>query len=262
MNTDENNLEDFLTLGQHLYILRTSNNVELLLEEIPSFLQKLKDCCLKRSISAAQSIREIDQLRHKGGRILRLDAERLRACVDTLLVVIYEEARERKLIEIKAGYVLEELRQLPTQIQLTQAQDRLFDETIFCIERGAWRAAIVMGWNFAYDYIRQWVFDNRLADFNNSLTTKYKIKAGDSRYKAIVNYEDFFNGNPDERTVINTCFLANIIGGKVRDELWQHLRRRNSVAHANSRFPIQEQACSFIRDLIELISESPFSNKT
>jgi hypothetical protein len=66
-----------------------------------------------------------------------------------------------------------------------------------------------MGWNFAYDVIRQWVFDNHVAEFNQALAT-YQHK-GKARYSPIQVYEDIFKGDPGEHTVIDTFVLPPLV---------------------------------------------------
>ena len=116
-----------------------------------------------------------------------------------------------------------------------------------------------MGWNLAYDYIRQWVFNNHLAAFNASLTTEYTRRSGNPVYSAISEYSDFFSGTPSERTVIDTCELANIFGEKIRDNLRFLLRRRNDYAHPTFRTPTREQTNAYVKDLLDIICDSPFT---
>ncbi|MBX3439338.1 MAG: hypothetical protein KF861_17755 [Planctomycetaceae bacterium] len=62
---------------------------------------------------------------------------------------------------------------------LPEGHERRFaDEALLCLGVGAHRAAIVMGWNLAYDHLRRWLFSdqNRIQRFNSVLKTKYKDK--------------------------------------------------------------------------------------
>jgi hypothetical protein len=78
-----------------------------------------------------------------------------------------------------------------------------------------YRSAVVMGWNFAYDRIREWIFKDsvKLGAFNAELA---KIqKKGKPAFDPIVTYDDFFDGRLGEAQVIDTCEDAGIIKGKV-----------------------------------------------
>jgi hypothetical protein len=65
------------------------------------------------------------------------------------------------------------------------------------LEAGANRAAVVTGWNLAYDVIRQWVFDNHLPAFNAALAKHVDQKSGNSVYKPITDYGLFFGESPE-----------------------------------------------------------------
>jgi hypothetical protein len=155
---------------------------------------------------------------------------------------LFAKARKLEVIAVKSGAVIQQLRNLPASRVLNDMQQELLKQTILCLEAGANRAAVVMGWNLAYDVIRQWVFDNHLSPFNVALAKHVDQKSGNPVYKRITHYDDFFSGKPREHTVIDTCFDAQIgIGGKLRDNLQQYLRRRNDYAHRSLTTPTSEQ---------------------
>lgn len=252
-------LPHFITLGQRLYLLSNSNDPSLLLSEIPKFIQSLEECGLRRARTVAEPLKAISSIPYDHlGRVAPVAAGQIRAYAETVRHALYEEAGERTLITIDTGGVLGMLRDLPSTMQLTGAQQRLCDETVSCIERAAFRAAIVMGWNLAYDYIRQWVFDSHLAEFNGSLTAEYVRRDGRPVYEEIVAYEDFFGGSPSERVMIDTCFSATLFGERVRDNLRFFLRRRNDYAHPTFRSPTPEQTNAYVKDLLDIIAEPPF----
>jgi hypothetical protein len=57
--------------------------------------------------------------------------------------------------------------------KLADPEQMIFlDEAITCLRAGAYRAAVVMGWNLAYDHVRRWVFKNHLPAFNAELTSR------------------------------------------------------------------------------------------
>src|SRR5213078_2611667 len=57
------------------------------------------------------------------------------------------------------------LRELPAKVPHI-AERTFLDEAIRCFEVGAYRSAIVMTWNLAFDHLLHWVFKSHLATFN------------------------------------------------------------------------------------------------
>lgn len=255
----DSHLPHFVLLGERLYLLRNHNNPELIAAELPKLLESLEQCGMRRARTVAKPLEGASIPTDHLGRISKVAAGELRAYVESARSAVYEEAGERILVAIDPGGVLAPLRSLETTVDLTEAQLGIRDETVSCIERAAFRAAIVMGWNLAYDFIRQWVFDNHLQAFNASLTTDYLKKNGKPAYDAIVEYTDFFSGSPSERIVIDTCFSAAIIGERTRDNLRYHLRRRNDYAHPTFREPSREQANAYVKDLLDIVLDRPFT---
>ena len=69
--------------------------------------------------------------------------------------------------------VSQSLKELAQQIN-DPAQKVFFEETIACLAAKAYRAAIVMSWNLAYDHLLGWLIkdQNRLKEFNAKLTKR------------------------------------------------------------------------------------------
>ncbi len=230
-------LSNFMILGRQWMYLMQEKDLHELVRVRKEFWDNLGYCGLSRSQRAAEPI-----LTAKQPRILR---ERLQ----TIDSVIIDEVRERQVVVVNTAGT-DVLRSLPKSIRpLTPEQERLRVEAIKCLERDATRAAIVMGWNFVYAYIRQWVFDNKLNDLNGTLPSGEGVK----------DYDDFFSGKPSERTFIDACFRAKIIGGNLRDDLRYYLRKRNEYAHANPNEPSHEQVAGYVKNLIDIISDKPFT---
>jgi hypothetical protein len=140
------------------------------------------------------------------------------------------------------------------------AQTALQQEAIRCLECKAFRAAIVTGWNMAYDYIRQWAFDLHLAAFNNRLTAHYVQRNGTPQYDPIADYRDFFDSQaPGERIVLDVLQLERLIGGRLHGDLCKYLRDRNEVAHATGKSPTATQANAYIEHLIDILVGKPFN---
>lgn len=171
--------------------------------------------------------------------------------------VLAQEASPRKMITLKTGDVSDKLRNLGRVLtNLTQAQQHLLEETILCIECDAFRAAAVMAWNLAYDRIRQWVFDNRLPDFNKGMAGENPTKA------AIADFADFFKKDaPGESLFFRSCHHQDsgpIIGGELYDTLVQHLRFRNKYAHSTEFGATAEKTRGYIDHLLDIITTAPF----
>lgn len=174
--------------------------------------------------------------------------------------IIRKESDKRHVIVLNDGGVTPKLRELPRVLALTDPQKQLVAEAVCCFEAGAYRSAIVNGWNLAYDFIRQWVFDRHLGDFNATLTANYLRRAtGDPIYERIDEYTDFLKTKaPSEAVVLEVCKDANKIPGKVHDTLVYHLRGRNEYAHPSDSEPSPNQANAYVEELVKLITRAPF----
>jgi hypothetical protein len=253
-------LADFVTLGQQLYILMNPLNVDVVLGEIPKFRESLRKCGLHRTSIAADTLGQIAALQYFRVTGIVSDGARhqLQAMLDPITRTLYNELAEQNAISVNVGIVSQQLRQLPSKLILTATQSDLLNETVTCIECGAYRAGVVMGWNLAYDYIRQWVYDKHLTPFNDVLTTVY-MRNGSQMYEPIVDYGDFLTGKLGERVFIDTCHRANFIGENLRDNLRYYLRRRNDYAHPTFTAPSADQTNGYVKDLIDTISATPFN---
>lgn len=172
---------------------------------------------------------------------------------------LLHETDDKIVVVLKTGEVTDRLWQLPNKTALTLIQQHLLEETIRCIEVEAYRSALVMGWSLAYDYVRQWVFDNKLADFNTYLGMMYPKKS------LVSAYDDFF---ASDRPVSEYEFLdvlrgpqsqPNIVRDKIIDDLVHHLRERNNYAHPQFTAPSANKANAYIEQLLDVICASPFS---
>jgi hypothetical protein len=88
--------------------------------------------------------------------------------------------------------------------QLTDpAQCVFLEETLNCLTVGANRAAIVMGWNLAFDHLTQWIFRHQLSAYNKELTSQFKDRKKGIYCDPVVDYRDF--SATTERTVLDVC---------------------------------------------------------
>jgi hypothetical protein len=213
------------------------------------------DCGFSTALNA---LNEFDRFR----LVLRFDSieeaesKALAAVANTIGNVLYKEAQERMTIRLDRNEVSRRLRELPRLVQLTDEQMELVNETIRCIECGAYRAAAVMGWNLAYDCIRRSVFANELSALNAGLAKECPRK------KPIAQYEDFFDKDaPLERHIIDAMSRPEsgpIIGGELHDTLVQYLRLRNKYAHASEKPASAQKTNAYIEHLIDIITARPF----
>jgi hypothetical protein len=252
----------FVGLGQNLWFLLNPQtaNVQAYFTGIRDFMEQLAQCNLPRTAHAASTLAGTKTIYHdpRTQLITQSGVTYFQAMMAPIRDCLFAEASALELLAVKNGTVSQQLRTLPAGRALNDTQHRLLEETILCLEAGANRAAVVMGWNLAYDVIRQWVFDNHLQDFNAALAKHVDRKNGDPIYSPIANYEDFFTGKLGEYAVIDTCFAAQKISGKLRDNLQQHLRRRNDYAHRSFTAPTPEQAAAFIQEMIDIMTCPPF----
>ena len=143
-----------------------------------------------------------------------------------------------------AVYVDRLLAGLPDRIPNVDQQGYL-EEALVCFRNAAFRAAIVMTWNLAYDHICELVLAKHLPDFNVQLPKSYP-KAD---ILAITKREDF--ELLKESQVLQVCAAANIISGNVHKIAKEKLVRRNIAAHPSGIVTTAATAEEFVRDLVE-----------
>lgn len=137
------------------------------------------------------------------------------------------------------------LTELPGKI--ADEGERLFlNEALTCYRHGAFRAAIVMIWNLAYDHLARWVLSDpqRLADFNAGIPRRNKNKAS----VAITSRADFEELKEDE--VIDVCGYLPGFSDNVKRMLKEKLGRRNTYAHPSTLTINRPQVDDMITDLV------------
>ncbi len=131
--------------------------------------------------------------------------------------------------------------------KITDEQQKVFlEETLNCLQINANRAAIVMGWNLAFDHLRNWVFRKHLSQFNAELTKRYEKK--NKTYDTVQNYEDF---PQSEWLCLDVCEKAGLICGYEKDILFESLKERNRFAHPNKMIAGSATAAGYIENLLE-----------
>ncbi|MGA2066219.1 MAG: hypothetical protein ABSG86_14685 [Thermoguttaceae bacterium] len=125
-------------------------------------------------------------------------------------------------------------------------QKALLTETLDCLRIGANRAAIVMGWNLAFDHLRQWVCRRHLAEFNAKLTGRCEKK--NRNYDPVVDADGFPR---PEWLCLDVCREAGLLEGHELDILLDALKKRNRYAHPGSVVATAAIAAGHIEDLLE-----------
>jgi hypothetical protein len=126
--------------------------------------------------------------------------------------------------------------------------ERMFlDEAIRCYRVAAFRAAIVMAWNLAYDHLRRWVLSDteRLNAFNAGSVKRFQ-KAPKIVVKRADDFEAF-----KESEFIDALSSGKVITKNLEDMLREKLRRRNMAAHPSLIAIQQPQADDVISDLVK-----------
>lgn len=138
------------------------------------------------------------------------------------------------------------LQALPGKV--SDEAERLFlSEALTCFRNRAFRAAIVMTWNLAYDHLLNWVLGNHLAAFNAAIPVRYSKRVGVTMAKKD-DFEEF-----KEHEVIEVCGTAAIINSNTKKILNEKLNRRNMAAHPSLVEITQYQAEDAITDLVNNI---------
>jgi hypothetical protein len=136
------------------------------------------------------------------------------------------------------------LSELPSRISVL-AEQAYLNEALCCFRHRAFRAAIVMAWNLAYDHLCNFVLSAHLADFNRQLPRTFP-KADIS----VVNKREDF-AELKESQVLQVCRSASIVSNSLHKVLKEKLDRRNIAAHPSGIETTQLTAEEFIRDLID-----------
>jgi hypothetical protein len=135
------------------------------------------------------------------------------------------------------------LKELPDKIP-DLAERQYLEEALTCFKHKAFRAAVVMTWNLAYDHLCQIVLKSHLTTFNAQLAKSFPKES------IIVAKRDDLT-ELKESQVLQVCKSANIISGSVHKVMKEKLDRRNVAAHPSGVSILDTTAEEFIRDLVE-----------
>lgn len=147
------------------------------------------------------------------------------------------------------------LSDLPSKVPSLAERDFLV-EALNCYKVKAYRAAIVMVWNLAYDHLMEWLLADqaRLDKFNAAVPKRFPKK--NDTISTRDDFEEF-----KESEVIAVCRTARLLGKNVVEILESKLKRRNTVAHPSTIVVTQAQADDAITDLVNnvVLALSPYS---
>ena len=131
--------------------------------------------------------------------------------------------------------------------KLSDEGERVFlVETLLCYRYKAYRAAIVMVWNLAFDHLLRWVLADpgRLMEFNAGIAKRNPSKA-----KVVIDSRDDFEDLKEDEIIDIVGHVSGISNGLKR-LLKEKLGRRNTYAHPSLLHVERAQVDDMITDLI------------
>jgi hypothetical protein len=165
------------------------------------------------------------------------------------------ELQKLRVVRLIDHNVSPHLKSLETALMLSPAQVALCNETKRCLECGAYRSAIVMGWNTIYDYLRTWIVaDSTRLDHLNARLAKIPGKKGKGkRYpKPFATYAELRDSKLEERAFLTHLATINGVDQDCVSDLVRSLNRRNKYAHATQIRDSPHLSNSYIEDLINI----------
>ncbi len=136
------------------------------------------------------------------------------------------------------------LADLPGKVP-SEAERLFLAEAISCFRIKAFRAAIVMTWNVAYDHFEEWIIRNHLAAFNARIVVNYPRRTG-----IVIKGKEDFSDHFKESEVIEISKSAGFLHDNIKKIMTDKLTRRNMAAHPSLVEITQYQAEDVISDLV------------
>lgn len=134
---------------------------------------------------------------------------------------------------------------LPEKIPDIAERAFLF-EALSCYRVKAYRAAIIMVWNLAYDHIVRWILIDarRLQALNDGIARRFPKKQ-----LVVSGYDDL--DDLKESELIEACKTSGLLNKNTCAILRDKLVKRNTAAHPSRVSVTQHQADDAISDLVE-----------
>lgn len=136
---------------------------------------------------------------------------------------------------------------LPAQVP-DVAEREFLDEALICYRHGAFRAAIVMTWNLAFDHLLSFILKHHLTAFNTQWPISFPKLHRKVCTSAIVGRGDF--SELKESEILTICKSAGIVTPELYKILSEKLGKRNTAAHPSPVTVSQIQAEGVIDDLV------------
>jgi hypothetical protein len=118
------------------------------------------------------------------------------------------------------------------------------EEALLCCKAGAWRGAIIMSWNVAFDHLCEHIITKKLVDFN-AVTSAWKKPVTIAVRKDLQELK--------ENDVVTVCRTAGITDKTQTKCLDRNLGIRNDAAHPSGAKFDQLRAESFISEVVRTI---------
>ena len=161
----------------------------------------------------------------------------------SLFEVLNAKYGERKI----TIQVTQMLMELPSKVP-DVAEREFLNEALICYREGAFRAAIVMAWNLAFDHLLNFILKHHLVAFNKQWPISLSTRNQKARVQAVSTRDDF--GELKESEILLICKSAAIVTPGLYDILDEKLGRRNNAAHPSTIVISQIQAEGVIDDLV------------
>ena len=125
------------------------------------------------------------------------------------------------------------------------AERAFLSEALNCYRVKAYRAAIIMAWNLAYDHLVRWILadSGRLQSLNSGIAARYSKKG-----LVVAKVDDL--DDLKESELIEACRTARLLDKNTVALLKEKLARRNTAAHPSRVTVTQHQADDVISDLV------------
>lgn len=127
-------------------------------------------------------------------------------------------------------------------LSLSVRQEELIQESLECIERGLYRASIVLAWAAFIDFIEE-----KLQSDNLVRVKKERPKWG--HFKNI----DELKENIPEHQILEVCHDAGLLSKGEFKSLAGLLSKRNECAHPNNYKPEMNESLGYISELLNRI---------
>jgi hypothetical protein len=184
----------------------------------------IRNCYKQLGIPEPNYSEQFTRLREKKPKVVLKDADGYRLEYSTKAKLDEKYGAHESTIAVSKL-----LRELPGKIS-DQAEQLFLSEAITCYHNRAFRAAIVMVWNLAYDHLLNWILADagRLASFKANIEKRIGQKrTGAIFIKQREDFEDL-----KEAEVLDICSTAgHFASSNTKKLLDMQLTKRNMAAH-------------------------------